>query len=83
MDDDKRDRAARWAQWQREHDAAVDALRNAEQACRGVGAGGAFLSANEDPVPADVQRDTLARLEEARRRLDEVRQARPGSHEPS
>jgi len=78
MDDEKRDRTARWAEWQREHDAALDALRNAEEACRRVIAGSAFLSASEDPSPADMQRDALNRLEEARRRLDEVRQARPG-----
>jgi hypothetical protein len=69
--------AARQAEWQREHDAALAALREAEDVYQRVIAGSAFLS-SEDPSAAEVQRDALQRLEEARRRLDEVRQARPG-----
>ncbi len=63
-------------QWQREHDEAVEALRKAEEGYQRVIAGSPFLSA-DDPSPVEVQRDALDRLEEARRRLDEVRQARP------
>jgi hypothetical protein len=66
-----------WAQWEREHQAAVEALRKAEEGYQRVIAGSAFLSAGEDPSPVEVQHDALNRLEEARRHLDEVRQARP------
>ncbi len=66
-----------WAQWQREHQAALEALRKAEEGYQRVIAGSTFLSAGEDPSPVEVQSDALNRLEEARRRLDEVRQARP------
>jgi hypothetical protein len=71
------DREARLQQWQREHDAAVEALRKAEEGYQRVIAGSPFLSPGEDPSPVEVQREALNRLEEARRRLDEVRQARP------
>jgi hypothetical protein len=63
-------------EWQREHEAAVEALRKAEEGYQRVIAGSAFLP-GDDPSPVEVQRDTLNRLEEARRRLAEVRQARP------
>ena len=77
MNGGRRNRAARLAEWQREHEAALEALRNAEDACQRVIAGSAFLPAGEDPSPVEVQRDGLNRLEEARRHLDEVRQSRP------
>lgn len=64
-------------EWEREHQAALEALRKAEEGYQRVIAGSSFLSAGEDPSPIEVQRDALNRLEEARRRLDEVRQARP------
>ncbi len=69
-------RKQRPEEWQREHDAAIAALRDAEDAYQRVVAGRAFLSA-EDPSPVEVQREALDRLEEARRNLDEVRQRRP------
>ena len=71
------DPKARWRRWEIEHQAAVEALRNAEEGYQRVIAGSAFLSAGEDPSPVEVQHDALNRLEEARRHLDEVRQARP------
>jgi len=77
MTGEKAGAAARQADWQREHDAALEALRQAEDAYRRVIAGSAFLS-GEDPSATEVQQDAFQRLEEARRRLDEVRQARPG-----
>ncbi len=74
MDGGKRgDRAARW---QQEYEAAVAALEEADRAYKRTIAGSAFLS-SEDPSPVEVQHDALNRLEEARRHLDEVRQARP------
>ncbi len=76
MDRENRGVAAREAEWQREHDAALDALQQAEDAYHRVIAGSPFLS-SEDPSAAEVQGEALQRLEEARRRLDEVRQGRP------
>ncbi len=70
----KPDDAAQSAQRRREHQEAVDALRAAEDAYRQAIAGSAFLSSTEDPSAVEVQQEALNRLEEARRRLDEVRQ---------
>ncbi len=70
----KPDEATQAAQWQREHDAAVEALRAAEDAYQRAIAGSAFLSSTEDPSAVEVQQEALNRLEEARRRLDELRQ---------
>ncbi len=70
----KPDDAMQAAQWRREHEAALEALRAAEDAYRRAIAGSAFLSSTEDPSPVEVQQEALNRLEEARRRLDEVRQ---------
>lgn len=72
----REDRTTRGARWQREYEAAVAALEEADRAYKRVIAGSAFLS-SEDPSPVEVQRDALNRLEEARRHLDAVRQARP------
>ena len=80
MTGERADVAARRAAWQREHDAALDALRQAEDAYHRVIAGSAFLS-GEDPSAVEVQHDALQRLEEARRRLDEVRQVKPEAME--
>lgn len=80
MTGEKAGAAARQAEWQREHDAALEALRQAEDAYHRVIAGSAFLS-SEDPSAAEVQQDAFQRLEEARRRLGEIRQARPGGSE--
>lgn len=77
MGGEPRDRAARRAAWERERAAAVAALQQAEDTYQRVVAGSAFLSAAEDPSAVEVQHDALNRLEEARRRLDEVQQARP------
>ena len=81
MTGDKSGVAARRAEWQQEPDAALDALRQAEDAYQRVTAGSAFLS-SDDPSAAEVQRDGLQRLEEARRQLDEVRQAKPADRGP-
>ncbi len=69
--------SSEYERWQREHDAAVEALRKAEEGYQRLIAGSPFLP-GDDPSPVEVQRDALNRLEEARRRLDEVRQQRPG-----
>ncbi len=70
-------RATKWLEWHHEHSTAMEALREAEQAYQRVIAGSPFLSSGEDPLPAEVQKEALDRLEESRRRLDEVRQQRP------
>ncbi len=76
MNVEKPGAAAQRVEWQREHDEALDALRQAEDAYHRLIAGSPFLS-SEDPSAAEVHREALQRLEEARRRLDEVRQAEP------
>ncbi len=63
-------------EWEREHQAALEALRKAEEGYQRLIAGSPFLP-GDDPSPVEVQQDALNRLEEARRRLDEVRQERP------
>ncbi len=69
-------RSTRGIQWQRDYQAAVTALEEAEREYQRTIAGSAFLS-SEDPSSVEVQRDALNRLEEARRHLDDVRQSRP------
>jgi hypothetical protein len=66
-----------WIDWQREHASALEALQAAEVAYQRIVASSAFYAGPEGPPPAEVERDALARLEEARVRLDEVRQRRP------
>ncbi len=70
----KPDDAMQAARRRREHEEAVEALKAAEDAYRQAIAGSAFLSSTEDPSAVEVQQEALNRLEEARRRLDEVRQ---------
>jgi hypothetical protein len=66
-----------WIDWQREHAAALEGLQAAEAAYQRIVAGSAFYAGPEGPPPSELQRDALARLEEARVRLDEVRLRRP------
>jgi hypothetical protein len=66
-----------WIDWQREHAAALEGLQSAEAAYQRIVAGSASYAGPEGPPPSELQRDALARLEEARIRLDEVRQRRP------
>jgi len=67
----------RWADWQREHAAALEALQQAQRAYHRTIAGGAFASPTEGPTPIEVQKEALDALEAARVRLDEVRQRKP------
>ena len=66
-----------WLEWQREHSRALDALQEAERAYHRTIAGSAFTNPNEGPGPIEIQKESLAHVEEARARLDEVRARRP------
>ena len=70
-------RVAAWLEWQHEHAAALAALQDAERAYQRSIAGSAFASATEDPLPIEIQKESLLRLEEARLRLDEIRRQKP------
>jgi hypothetical protein len=71
------DRLTAWLEWQHEHAAALDALQEAERAYHRTIAGSAFASPTEGPSAVEMQKDSLAALEAARVRLDEVRSRRP------
>ena len=66
-------RLKRWLEWQSEHAAALEALQEAERAYHRTIAGSAFASLTEGPTPEEMQRESLAQLEGARIRLDEIR----------
>jgi len=76
-DHDARARLARWLEWQAEHTAALDDLQRAERAYHRTIAGSAFASPNEGPSPIEMQKESLAAVEDARVRLDEVRSRKP------
>jgi hypothetical protein len=71
------ERLSRWLEWQREHAAALDDLQRAEQAHHRTIAGSAFVSPTEGPSAVELQKDSLAAVEAARVRLDEIRARRP------
>jgi hypothetical protein len=71
------DRLARWLEWQHEHVVALDALQQAERAYHRTIAGSAFASAIEGPTAVEIQKESLAAVEAARVRLDEVRARKP------
>ena len=66
-------RLTRWLEWQREHTAALEALQQAERAYRRTIAGSAFASPTEGPTAIELQKESLAAVEAARVRLDQVR----------
>lgn len=70
-------RLTRWLQWQYEHAAALDALQQAERAYHRTIAGSAFASPTEGPSPIEMQKESLAEVEAARTRLDELRASKP------
>lgn len=72
-------REDRWIEWQREHQAALEALQEAQRAYHRTIAGSAFLSPVEDPSPFELQKESLEAVEAARIRLDEVRARKPES----
>jgi hypothetical protein len=67
----------RWLEWQREHAAALEALQQAQRAYHRTIAGSAFASPTEGPSPVEMQKESLAAVEAARVRLDEIRARQP------
>jgi hypothetical protein len=70
-------RMTAWLEWQRDHAAALDELQQAEQAYHRAIAGSAFASGTEGPSAVEIQKESLAALESARVRLDEIRARKP------
>src|SRR5512132_3307030 len=70
-------RLTAWLDWQREHAAALEELQQAEQTYHRAGAGRAFVSASEGPSAVEIQKESLAAVESARVRLDEIRARKP------
>jgi hypothetical protein len=71
-------RLTRWLEWQRDHQDALTALQAAQQAYHRAIAGSAFSSGLAEAT--ELQQEALQRIEDARLRLDEVRQAKPEIH---
>ena len=69
----------RWLEWQSEHTAALEALQDAERGYHRTIAGSAFASPIEGPTAIELQKESLAAVESARVRLDEVRARRPNT----
>lgn len=72
-----RERLTRWLEWQAEHAAALSALQEAQRDYHRTIAGSAFANPSEGPSAIELQKDALDRVEAARVRLDQVRDARP------
>jgi len=74
------DKSRAWLEWHREHEEALAALQAAQHAYHRTVANGAFAGAADGPSAAEnaeMQRDSLEALEEARVRLDEIRARKP------
>jgi hypothetical protein len=71
------DRLGRWLEWQHEHAAALEALRQAEREYHRTIAGSAFANPTEGPGPLELQKESLAVVDAARVRLDEIRARQP------
>ncbi len=67
----------RWLAWQGEHEGALEALREAEHAYHRTIARSAFVSATQGPIALERQKESLARVEASRARLEEVRARQP------
>ena len=70
-------RLAQWLEWQSDHAAALDVLQQAERAYHRVIAGSAFANPASGPTAVELQRESLAAVEAARIRLDEIRGRKP------
>jgi hypothetical protein len=70
-------RLRRWLDWQLEHQAALEALQQAERAYHRAIAGRAFARPIEGPTVTELQKESLEAVEAARVRLDEVRERKP------
>jgi hypothetical protein len=75
--DDAIGRLSAWLTWQSEHVAAIEALQTAERAFHRTVAGSAFANPSEGPTALELQKESLADVEAARVRLDEVRAQKP------
>jgi hypothetical protein len=67
-------RLKRWLEWQAEHADALNALQQAERAYHRTIAGSAFATPTEG---LEMQKESLAAVEAARVRLDEIRARKP------
>jgi hypothetical protein len=76
-EDEAAQRMTRWLEWQGAHAAALDELQSAEHAYHRTIAGSAFASPTEGPSAIELQKESLAAVEAARVRLDEIRARRP------
>jgi hypothetical protein len=76
-EDEAARRMTRWLEWQSEHAAALEELQRAERAYHRTIAGSAFASPTEGPSAIEMQKESLAAVEAARVRLDEIRALRP------
>jgi hypothetical protein len=71
------DRLSRWLEWQRAHAGALETLQRAERAYHRAIASGAFAGSTDGPSPLETQKASLAAVDAARVRLDEVRARQP------
>jgi hypothetical protein len=71
------ERLTRWLAWQSAHATALEQLQEAERAYHRTISGSVFVSPTEGPTAVELQRDSLAAVEAARVRLDEVRARKP------
>jgi len=76
-EDDARGRLQRWLAWQSEHAAALNDLQQAERAYHRTIAGSAFANPSEGPSAIEMQKESLAAVEAARMRLDDIRAREP------
>ena len=67
------ERVTRWLEWQQEHALVLERLQECERAYHRLVTGSAFGSVEM----SDLQREALLEIEDARRRLDAVRQRQP------
>ena len=70
-----------FAQWQREHAAALKELQEAQRAYHRTVAATAFQGAADEPSAEEMRRASLEVLDAARIKLDEVRARRPQTTE--
>ncbi len=75
--DDAIARMREWLEWQHDHQEALEAVQETERMYQRIIAGSAFADGVEGPSAIEMQKDALKRLEEARLRLDGIRQRKP------
>jgi len=71
------DRLTRWLEWQHEHEAALEALQEAERAYHRAVSGRAFTHPAQDADSVVERHKNLEALEAARLSLDAIRSRRP------